>query len=112
LQTTVYNDFTNLRWLGAATSSTAIFDAAHVGSWYCIETHVRLNDAGQSNGVFEMWINGALEARKSALNWLGNYAAYGLNALFIENFWNNGSPATQDRYMDRLIVSTQPIGCS
>lgn len=111
LKTTTYNDAPNLRWLGAARSATPIFDASHVGNWYCIETHVRLNDAGLSNGVFALWINGALEAQRTGLNWVGSYSAYGLNALFLENFWNAGSPVAQERYMDRLVVSTQPIGC-
>ena len=111
LRTTTYNDFANLRWLGARASSTPIFDAAHVGDWYCIETHVRVNDPGQSNGVFELWINGKLEARATGLNWVGNYSAYGINALFLENYWNNGAPRQQERYFDNLVVSTKPIGC-
>jgi hypothetical protein len=111
LKTTKYNDFANLRWLGIASGQTTLFDAAHVGSWYCIETRVRLNDAGLSNGVFEFWINGNLEASRSNLNWVGSYSAYGLNALFLENYWNNGAPAVQERYFDNFVVSTQRIGC-
>ncbi|HEX7090799.1 MAG TPA: Ig-like domain-containing protein [Longimicrobiales bacterium] len=111
VRTTGYNDFGNLRWLGAQTSSTPIFDAAHVGEWHCIESHVRVNDPGQSNGVFELWIDGQLEARATNLNWVGNYSAYGINALFLENYWNNGAPRQQERYFDNLVVSTQRIGC-
>jgi hypothetical protein len=88
-----------------------MFDAAHVGQWYCVETHVRLNDAGQSNGVFELWINGAPEAQRTRLNWVGNYSAYGINAVFLENYWNAGSPVPQDRFMDNFVVSTSRIGC-
>jgi hypothetical protein len=111
LRTTQYNDFGNLRWLGAARGNTPIFDASHVGQWYCIESHVRLNTAGQSNGIFELWINGQPEAARTGLNWIGSYSAYGLNALFIENFWNDGSPTTQERYFDDLVVSESRIGC-
>ena len=28
------------------------------GQWYCIETHVKNNTAGQANGTLEMWVNG------------------------------------------------------
>lgn len=111
LKTTVYNDFANFRWLGAAGSATDIFDAAHLGNWVCVEAHVRLNDALQSNGLFELWIDNQLEASRTALNWSGIYSAYGINSIFFENFWNAGSPVEQTRYWDNIVVSTQPIGC-
>lgn len=109
--TTKYNDFANLKWLGSKRSATAVFDAGHVGQWYCIEAHARLNDAGLANGVEELWINDALEARRAGLNFVGSYSAYGINAVFLENYWNNGSPRAQERVFDRFVVSTQRIGC-
>jgi hypothetical protein len=109
--TTRYNDFPNLRWLGLARGRTPIFDSEHVGRWYCVEAHVRLNDPGASNGVFELWIDGQLEARRTELNWVGSYAEYGINAVFFENYWNAGSPLEQERYFDNIVVSTTPIGC-
>jgi hypothetical protein len=109
--TTKYNDFDNLRWLGPIASNTPIFDAAHVGEWYCIEARARLNDAGQSNGVFQLWIDGDLEAEQVGMNWVGSYSDYGINAVYLENYWNDGSPVSQERYMDNFVVSTQPVGC-
>jgi hypothetical protein len=111
VQTTRYNDFANLRWLGLARSRTPIFDSQHVGRWYCVEAHVRLNDPGSANGVFELWIDGQLEAQRSDLNWIGAYTEYGINAVFFENYWNAGSPVEQERYFDNIVVSTAPIGC-
>jgi len=111
LQTTTYNDFPHLRWLGAVRARTPIFDQSHVGKWYCAEAHVRLNDAGASNGVFELWIDDYLEARHTDLNWLGSFAGYGINTVFLENYWNAGSPVDQYRYIDNFVVSTQRIGC-
>lgn len=110
LQTTTYND--TMRWLGVLRGSTPLFDADHVGQWYCVEAHVRLNDAGQSDGVYEFWVNGHLEAHAADLNWLGAYDQYGINAVFLENYWNgNGSPQSQNRYLDNFVVSTARIGC-
>ena len=97
--------------LGAQAGVTPLFDASHVGQWYCVETHARLNDPGQTNGVFEYWINGALQARETGLGWLGAFAEYGINAVFFENYWNLGSPAAQERYLDNIVVSTRRIGC-
>lgn len=111
LITTTYNDFPHLRWLGAARSVTPVFDSRHAGRWYCIEAHVRLNDAGQSNGVFELWIDDWLEASRTGLDLVGSFGDYGLNTLFLENYWNAGSPASQSRYLDNLVVSTRRIGC-
>ncbi len=111
LQTTRYNDFDNLRWLGIEQGATPLFDSDHVGRWYCVEARVRLNDAGEANGVFEFWIDDVLEARKTEMNWLGAYDAHGINAIFFENYWNSGSPVAQERYFDNIVVSTARIGC-
>ncbi len=111
LKTIKYNDFDNLRWLGLDRSDTPIFDTNHVGAWYCVEAHVRLNDPGSANGIFELWIDGSPEAQRTGLNWVGGYDAYGINAVFFENFWNAGAPAVQERYVDNIVVSTQRIGC-
>ena len=111
VRTTRYNDFDNLRWLGAAQAARPLFEAARTGQWYCIEAHAKLNDPGQSNGVFELWINGTLEAQQTELSWVGSYRDYGINAVFFENFWNDGSPVVQERYFDNIVVSTQRIGC-
>jgi hypothetical protein len=106
-----YNDFAHFQWLGTAWSRTPIFDRTHVGKWYCIEAHARLNDPGSSNGVFELWINDGLEARVDGLSWQGTYSEYGINTVFLENYWNDGSPQPQERYFDNFVVSTQRIGC-
>ncbi len=72
---------------------------------------MRLNDPGLSNGVQEFWIDGNLEARRDGLNFVGSYMGYGINAIFIENYWNSGSVKEQERYFDNFVVSTERIGC-
>jgi hypothetical protein len=86
-------------------------DQAHVGQRACYEFHAKLNDAGQSNGIFELTINGQLSARKTGLNWVGSYNAYGINAVYLEQYQNAGAPAANVRVLDNFVVSTQPIGC-
>lgn len=109
--TTKYNDFANLRWLGATQGSTPLFTGSSIGQWQCVEARVRLNDAGSANGVFEVWVNGQLDSRKTNLDWIGKYSDYGINAVMLENYWNGGSPKSQERYMDNFVVSTRRIGC-
>lgn len=111
VRTTTYNDFPNFRWIGVFKSRTPIFDAAHVGKWYCVEARAVLNGPGRSDGVFEVWINGALEMQATRLNWHGVVTEYGINTVFLENYWNTGSPKLQERYFDNFVVSTQRIGC-
>ncbi len=109
--TTTYNDFPHLRWLGAVRARTPIFDSTHVGRWYCVEAHVRLNDPDRANGIFELWTDDWLEARRTDINWVGRFTDYGLNTVFFENYWNAGSPVTQSRYIDNIVISTRRIGC-
>jgi len=45
------------------------------------------------------------------LNFVDSYTDYGINAIFIENYWNSGSPKEQQRYFDNFVVSTKRIGC-
>lgn len=106
-----YNDFTKLVFLPRTWSKTPIFDRTHLGKWHCIEAHARLNDPDRSNGVFELWINERLEARQSGLGWMGSFTEYGINAIYLENYWNEGAPQPQERDFDNFVVSTTPIGC-
>jgi hypothetical protein len=106
-----YNDFSHMKWLGVKKVDFPIFATENSGKWYCIETHVKLNDPGQQNGVFEVWIDDNLKAQESGLNFVRSWTDYGINAVFLENYWNSGSVQDQERYFDNFVVSTQRIGC-
>jgi len=107
-----YNDFGHIVWLGGTRGTTAIFASPNLGTWKCIEHHVKLNDANQSNGVSEFWVDSNLDASRTNLSFVGSYSAFGINSIFYENYINNGSPQAQSRYWDNLVVSTQRIGCT
>lgn len=108
---TQYNDFAHMDWIGHKNGVTPVFSPAYSDKWLCAETHVKLNDAGKSNGIFEFWVDGRLEARSDTLNFVRSYTDHALNAVFFENYWNSGSPKDQERYFDNIVVSTQRIGC-
>jgi len=36
---------------------------------------------------------------------------YGISTVFLENYWNDGSPQLQERTFDSFVVSTRRIGC-
>lgn len=91
--------------------------------WYYIEQHVKLNTLGQSDGVYEMWLDdcgttgtqcvgpGTLRARypnmiyKTA-NDVDPNARIG--AFWLENWSNAGSVG--ETYYDQLVVATRRIG--
>lgn len=108
--TSRYNDFTNLKWLGLRQGQTPIFSPIESGRWVCVESHVKLNTPGKTDGVFELWIDGKLEASRTDLDWHGEWTDYGINAVFLENHWNQGSVKKQARWFDDFIISTDPIG--
>ena len=111
VRTEEYNDFPHIEWLPWAWSKTRLFERTAVGRWYCIEARAKLNDPGWSNGVFQLWIDDRLEASQTGLGWMGSYRDYGINVVYLENYWNDGAPQAQERYFDNFVVSTQRIGC-
>jgi len=108
--TTGYNDFTNLHWLGIRNGTYPIFATEESGHWVAVESYVKLNTPGLQDGEFAFWIDGKLEARATGLNWVDTWNVYGLNATFLENYWNSGSVRDQERYFDNFVISTEPIG--
>lgn len=109
--TTRYNDFANLRWLGNKPASQfKLHSTQEAGRWVCVEARARLNTPGQKDGLNQLWIDGRLEAERKNLDWRGNYSGHGINAVFLETYWNDGSPVTQSRWLDNFVISTRPIG--
>lgn len=116
LKSTKYNDFDNLRWLGFKSGNIEMFSSTNSGKWFCVEGHVKLNTPGVSDGIFEFWINDTLQANSNNLNWHSTWNSdpnnMKINAIFFENYWNNGSPIEQERYFDNLVISTKRINCN
>lgn len=109
--TTTYNDFNNLRWLGnKPVSEFKISSTEESGWWVCVEARCKLNTPGQSDGENQLWIDGKLECERLNLDWRGRYNQYGLNAVFLESYWNNFSPVDQNRWYDNFVISTSRIG--
>jgi hypothetical protein len=111
IKTTGYNDFDHLSWLGnKPTSQFAISSTEESGYWVLVEASARLNTRGKSDGSSRLWIDGRLEAERTNLNFRGSYTKHGINAVFLESYWNNGSVKTQQRWYENFVVSTNPIG--
>ncbi|HEY3282760.1 MAG TPA: hypothetical protein VGN26_10835, partial [Armatimonadota bacterium] len=107
--TSRYNDFDHLRWLGLRNGATPIFSPAESGRWVCVECRVKVNTPGKGDGIFTLWVDGRLEASREDLDWQGTWQEYLPNALFLENYWNDGALKEESRWFDDLVISTQPI---
>lgn len=106
-----YNDFSNLRWLGnKPVSRFRIHSTGESGWWICVEARARLNTPGKKDGVNQLWIDGRLEAERRNLDWRGTFDEYGINAVFLEAYWNRGSPVDQSRWIDHFVIATEPVG--
>jgi hypothetical protein len=109
--TTKYNDFDNLVWLGnRPTAQFPLTSPEESGYWVLVESRAKLNTPGKNDGINQLWIDGRLEAERKNLNFRGNFTNYGINAVFIESYWNKGSIKDQGRWYDNFVISTKPIG--
>lgn len=106
-----FDDSEKLAPLGMLPGSTRVYATEASGDWQCIEVHVRLNDPGMPNGLFEYWVDDVRENGRENIDWRGTWSEYGLNLISIENFWPGGPPQELDRWVDDIVVSTSPIGC-
>ncbi|MDC6366821.1 MULTISPECIES: hypothetical protein [Flavobacteriaceae] len=109
--TTKYNDFDHLIWLGnKPQGSFPLTSTEESGYWVLVEARAKLNTPGKSDGIFQLWIDGRLDIDRQGLNFRGTYTQHGINAVFIESYWNEGSVKDQGRWYDNFVVATEPIG--
>jgi len=109
--TTKYNDFGNLKWLGNSPSGGfPIHATEESGRWVCVEARLKLNTPGKKDGYGALWVDGVLDAERTGMDFRETYEARSINAVMLEAYWNEGSPADQYRWYDDFVVSTKPIG--
>nr|MCH9681870.1 hypothetical protein [Deltaproteobacteria bacterium] len=89
-----------------------LFSSELSGKWHCVEGRIRLNTPGAADGELEFWVDDALQAGRNDLDLRGGWSEYGINAVVVENTWPGGVPAPLRRWVDDLVISTEPIGCS
>ncbi|MBX7084355.1 MAG: hypothetical protein K1X88_34435 [Nannocystaceae bacterium] len=106
-----YEDPAGSRGLGGLVGATPLFAAKNADRWFCVEAHVALNSPGESDGVFEFWVDGELQNGAYDLDWRGSWTDYGINLITIENLWPGGAPSELERSIDDFVISTKPIGC-
>ncbi len=88
------------------------------GRWYAIETEVKLNTPGHSDGELRLWIDGRQVAEKTRMN-LTDTVSSPINRVMFGGWYSNSAagknpcpnPATESiRYVDDPVLSTTYIG--
>lgn len=86
--------------------------------WYAIETEIKLNTPGTSNGEVRMWVDGQNVMQVTGIDIRGS-DTHRINRISIGGWYSNGgsgqnpcpNPATVSRrYIDDVVVATQYIG--
>jgi hypothetical protein len=113
LRTTTYNDFPACAGSARPAGRLPLFSPPNIGKWFCIEVHMKLNNGDAGDGMLEYWIDDRLDAQRTGINWIGTYRDYGINAVYLEQYWTSVPFAQrQQRYFDNFVVSTARIGCA
>ena len=79
------------------------------GQWNKIKYRLKLNDLGQNNGLFQLWINDALKCDYSNMNFRGNYSKYGWNHLMMSMHANPSHPQSQWVSRDNIQIVRDEI---
>ena len=79
--------------------------------WYCIEQHLKLNTAGQEDGVLQVWVNDQLALSRTNLR-LRDLPTIRIQEVWM-NFYHGGTqpaPLAMHAYVDNVVVARRRIG--
>jgi hypothetical protein len=86
--------------------------------WYAIETEIKLNTPGVSNGEVRMWVDGQNIMQQTGIDIRGT-DTHNINRISIGGWYSNGAGGNNPcpdpvnvsrRYIDDVVVATQYIG--
>ena len=95
-------------------------DGYERGKWYCVETEVKLNTPGRSDGWARLWVDGALKAEKTNISNRGTKTV-GLNMVLFGGWYSNSAggknpqpnpESASIRYIDDIAISDNRVGCA
>jgi hypothetical protein len=82
------------------------------GGWHKIRYHIRYNTAGNSDGVFQVWVDDVLVSNYSSVRWDHRYTSWDSGGIYP--IWGGGNspvPSTQYYYVDGFSFGdTDPGG--
>ncbi len=88
------------------------------GRWYLVETEIKLNTPGSSDGEVRVWLDGKLAMEKRAMNLTGSIASP-INSVLFGGWYSNAAAGRNPcpdpvgpsvRYLDDPAISQSYIG--
>ena len=80
-----------------------------VGQWVSFEVEIKLNQPGQTDGHYRLWVNDQLLIERTEVD-LRGATEDKINEIMLDTYWNNGADASLNRYYDNFVISTEKIG--
>lgn len=96
--------------LGTRLGSSRVLNRNEAGRWICIESRVRLNDPGKTNGAFDLWVDGRRECALTGLRWNRGGGSGRLNTLILESGPSGKTSRIANIWLDNLVVAAAEIG--
>ncbi len=75
-----------------------------VGNWQHIKVHAKLNTAGNSDGVLEVWVNGVQTIEYANVDFRDSYTTKGWNMFEISGADGAAPSATWNQYWDNVSL--------
>jgi hypothetical protein len=96
-------------WLPNYHTTWGFLNEGNIGRWVHLELCVSLGE-GQRSDRIQAWADGMLICDIPNDDLAAGFKELTLNAMQWDCYWNGGSPASQSRFYDDLVLSTEPIG--
>lgn len=96
-------------WSGAGSDSSF-----SPGLWHHVETRIKLNTVGVSDGTIESWLDGVLVLNAAGLRFR-DVSRLGIDVFYFSTFYGGSDetwapPSDQSVEFDGLVISTQWVG--
>jgi hypothetical protein len=80
--------------------------------WYCLEQHLKVNDPGFRDGVFQAWIDGTLAFNKHDV-YLRDTPSIKIEKIWMNVYHGGTAKASEDLdlYIDNMVIARRRIGC-
>ena len=95
-------------WLPVQVSDF-VFDKAAGKNWMRFEIEIKLNQPGEIDGLYRLWLNDDLIVDRVNADLRGN-TQYKINEIMLDGYWNGGATGYLERYYDNFVISTRRIG--
>ncbi len=96
-------------WLPNYHTTWGFLNEGNMGRWVHLELCVSLGEGPRSDRI-QAWADGMLICDIPNEDLAAGFKELTLNAMQWDCYWNGGSPASQSRFYDDLVLSTEPIG--